>query len=128
MTKTKTPGKPGNRTGKGGFADRPWDINRRGRWDPAKSYSEQVRRYMRMTTSELDKETMRDDLTAAQMMALTAIQDAMKLEGKARIDAIEKLADRVDGKPMQTIEQNVSVAEPPKITVEFPDDSKELEQ
>jgi hypothetical protein len=118
-----------NPTGKGGFGDRPWTINRTGRWNPADSYPEQLRRYFRMTAAQLDEEAKKDGLTTAQMMALTAIKDAMMLEGKARIDAIEKLSDRIDGRPLQAVEQSVSVAAPPQITVEFPDDnSREIEK
>lgn len=116
-----------NPTGKGGFGDRPWTINRTGRWNPADSYPEQLRRYFRMTAEELDEESKKDGLTTAQMLALTAINDAITLTGKARIDAIEKLSDRIDGRPLQAVEQAVSVAAPPQITVEFPDDSKEIE-
>ena len=60
-----------NPTGKGGFGDRPWTINRTGRWNPADSYPEQLRRYFRMTAAQLDEESRKDGLTTAQMMALT---------------------------------------------------------
>lgn len=121
-------GHVGNPTGKGGFGERPQDINRRGHWKPNESYTYQLNRYLRFTAEQLDEERQRTDLTVAQGLALAAITDAFNLRGAARVSAIEKLISRVEGQPTQQVEQSVSVAAaPPQITVEFPD-AKQIEQ
>ena len=91
-----------NPTGKGGFQERPEDINRNGTWDPRLTFNHQYKRFLRMTVEEFTawgKETDDTNRTNVEIIAWIAV-------GKARTDLKERqeLANRTEGMPKQSLE------------------------
>lgn len=99
-TKKKVP----NPTGKGGFQERPEDINRSGTWDPKNTFSYQMNRFKNMTIKELkewQENTPEDVRTVAEDLAFKRVFAA-----QGDLKEFQEVADRTEGKPKQPIEHD----------------------
>lgn len=110
-----------NPSGKGGFQERPDDINKSGRWNPRASETYCLRKYLAMTPRELaevKQEMDAGNLTTAEAQALLHVMEGNKATAqgfKTRVD----IMDRLDGKARQPLEQQITTVEPPIINIEF---------
>jgi hypothetical protein len=97
-----------NPTGKGGFQDRPDDINRAGRPKGSRSYRTILRQYADMTPRELYQQIedrvmkTREDITMLDVLAMTDVANGVENMNQRLV-----IADRLDGKPK--VEMSVSV-------------------
>jgi hypothetical protein len=94
-----------NPTGKGGFQERPEDINRGGHWRPEDTQSFCLRGFMRMSEEEFNKwleKNPPNKRTVAQILAYERIQ-------KARKDLVnyKEVTDRAEGKARQYTDINM---------------------
>jgi len=92
------PRKLPNPTGKGGFGDRPQDINRTGTWDPTMTFKYQ---YPYFNNMALDK--FKDWIKSNPQR--TVIQDiAWRAVAKARLEHkyLTEVANRTEGMPRQS--------------------------
>lgn len=90
-----------NPTGKGGFGERPEDINRSGTWNPRMTFSFQYRRFMNMTVEEFKswKDLTADkDKTMVEELAYVAV-----LKARSDIRDRQEITDRTEGKAPQTV-------------------------
>lgn len=106
-----------NPTGKGGFQTRPED---RGTWTKDTSPTRWIREYGRLSAAEFAEKAKDPSLTMVQRIAVKHILDAEK-NPKVAADLI----DRLDGKPHQSTDVNVTGYEPPRIVLEPFDDNPE---
>lgn len=116
---TLTAGNNANPTGKGGFGDRPEDINRNGRPTNRGSMTGSLRKFMQMNRRELNEliaaATHGDiELTEAEHQALQQV-----IDGRTMHQAREQIMDRLDGKPRLTVDASVALPEPPNINITF---------
>lgn len=84
-----------NPTGKGGFGDRPEDINREGSWSPRDSQTYLLRKFSKMTERELldwNKNTTPETRTAAEVWAYTRA-----LKAKSSLNDYRTIIDRMEG-------------------------------
>lgn len=94
-------GRINNPTGKGGFQERPQDINRTGRWRKEDSISYQYNMLIRLTVSEFKKWLIKNPegkRTVAQQLGYDAV-----LAARTDIRYLEEVTDRTEGKAPQTI-------------------------
>ncbi len=94
--KAKQEGNKGNKNPSTTFADRPQDINRNGR--PKKEHC-----LTDLLKEALDQEHTKTGKTNKQMI----IDKMFELADKGDANILKYLFDRVDGKPLQTIEANI---------------------
>jgi hypothetical protein len=90
-----------NPTGKGGFKERPQDMNRSGRWKKEDSISYQYNMLIRLTVSQFKKWLVKfpeKTRTMAQELAYQAV-----LSSRTDIRYLEEITDRTEGKAPQTI-------------------------
>lgn len=106
-----------NPTGKGGFQERPQD---RGTWTKDTSPTRWIREYGKLSAKEFKEKAKDPNLTMIQRIAVKHIVDAEK-NPKVATDLI----DRLDGKPHQSTDVNVTGYEPPRIVLEPFDDNPE---
>lgn len=72
-----------------------------------------------MTDSEIEEVKKHlDELTQAEKIALKAVLGA-EVDTEFGFRKYQDLVDRTEGRPRQTIDANLSQAEPPQITVKF---------
>lgn len=105
MGTTKQDKKPSNPTGKGGFRDHP-EHRSDGGWRAEDSINYQYNKFIRMTIEEFDTfkaiiETSK--ATKAQEMAYEAV-----IKAKAEYLYLKEITDRVEGKPKQTIDADIT--------------------
>ena len=100
------PKKIPNPTGKGGFQERPEQINRNGTWKPENSISFQFRRFINMTTEEFEdfRKIPKSKRTVAQHLAYQRIIAAEK-----SLPDMKEITDRVEGKAVQQIEMKAEI-------------------
>lgn len=112
------PGHTANPKGKGGFGEHP-ENRSDGRWNGRSSINYNLSKYKAMTDSEIEevKEHL-DELTQAEKIALKAVLGA-EVDTEFGFRKYQDLVDRTEGRPRQTIDANLSQAEPPQITVKF---------
>lgn len=94
-------GRINNPTGKGGFKERPQDMNRTGRWKKEDSISYQYNMLIRLTVSKFKKWLIKypeKTRTMAQELAYQAV-----LSSRTDIRYLEEITDRTEGKAPQTI-------------------------
>lgn len=106
-----------NPTGKGGFQTRPED---RGTWTKDTSPTRWIREFAKLSATEFAEKAKDPSLTMVQRIAVKHILDAEK-NPKVAADLI----DRLDGKPHQSTDVNVTGYEPPRIVLEPFDDNPE---
>lgn len=90
-----------NPKGKGGFQERPQDINMTGRWSSKDSISFQYHLLLHFSVSEFKKWMIKypeKDRTMAQELAYQAV-----LKGRTDIKYLIEITDRTEGKAPQTI-------------------------
>lgn len=97
LVKKKAP----NPTGRGGFKERPQDINRSGTWKPEMVFSHQYKRFMNMTMQELNDFRTTDNMkhTVVEELAYQAVMRA-----KVSLPDVKEITDRTEGKAAQTID------------------------
>lgn len=91
-----------NPTGKGGFQERPEDINRNGTWNPKMTFGFQYRRFLNMPVDEFKKwqqETPENERTVVEELAYTAV-----LKAKNVFKERQEIANRTEGMPKQSID------------------------
>lgn len=122
--------KSNNPTGKGGFGDRPQDINRNGAPVRGESFAEAVKRLADKTNEELADYFGRNTPIGRQFLLQPKnITSRDLLIGRALITlendfdprGFEKLADRAEGKPTQAIKGDPE--NPLKIIIEYANDT-----
>lgn len=89
-----------NPTGKGGFQERPQDINREGNWEPRNTFKYQMNRFKNMTIKELEdwnKEMTKEVRTVAEDLAFTAV-----VKAREKLEYFRELSNRTEGMPKQT--------------------------
>jgi len=90
-----------NPTGKGGFQERPEDINRNGTWNPKMTFSHQYKRFLNMPVEEFrlwQKTTKDTEKTMVEELAYIAVFKA-RTEFKER----QEVTNRTEGMPKQEI-------------------------
>lgn len=110
-----------NQRGKGGFQDRPQDINRKGRPKNQGSIVGSLRKFMQLKPaqiSELVERMEAGELTEAESQALRTLL-AGRAKGKRGDDARREIMDRIDGKPRMTVDTTVRIPDPPTINITF---------
>ena len=110
------PGQVNNPTGKGGFKDNPQNMNKSGNWNPRASIGYMRRQYVALTDAELQEVINKGkagELTQAEKAALSSVLSMGTAAG--RIEA----EDRLEGKPRQQIDQQITQAAAPVINVKF---------
>jgi len=88
-----------NPTGKGGFQERPQDINRNGTWNPKMTFSHQYKRFLNMPVEEFrlwQKNTKDTEKTMVEELAYIAVFKA-RTEFKER----QEVTNRTEGMPQQ---------------------------
>jgi hypothetical protein len=110
------PGQVNNPTGKGGFGDNPQNGKGGGRWNPKASIGYNRRKYVGMTDEELAdviKQGQQGLLTQAEKAALASVMSMGTFAGRVEAE------DRLEGKPRQQIDQQITQAAAPVINVKF---------
>jgi len=90
-----------NPEGKGGFGERPEDINLSGAWSSKDSISFQYKKFMKMNIREVEdwaKNVNKKDRTVAQDLAYNAV-----LRSKRSLQDLKEVTDRTEGKSPQTL-------------------------
>ncbi|HNU76698.1 MAG TPA: hypothetical protein PKL88_03210 [bacterium] len=111
-----------NPTGKGGFGERPEDINRSGTWNPRMTFSFQYRRFMNMTVEEFKswKDLTADkDKTMVEELAYVAV-----LKARSDIRDRQEITDRTEGKAPQTVVVDGGFFSKDKLKVEVVDEQR----
>ena len=111
-----------NPTGKGGFGERPEDINRSGTWNPRMTFSFQYRRFMNMTVEEFKSWkylTADKDKTMVEELAYAAV-----LKARSDIRDRQEITDRTEGKPPQTVVVDGGFFSKEKLKVEVVDEQR----
>lgn len=111
-----------NPTGKGGFGERPEDINRSGTWNPRMTFSFQYRRFMNMTVEEFKswKDLTADkDKTMVEELAYVAV-----LKARSDIRDRQEITDRTEGKAPQTVVVDGGFFSKEKLKVEVVDEQR----
>lgn len=106
-----------NPNGKGGFADNPENINAGGRPKNAESFAYWFMTFKNMTLTELakwNKETPDDKRTVAADLAYRRVFNSQK-----DLKEFQEVADRSEGRPKQSIEQNININPVDKILEGF---------
>lgn len=90
-----------NPTGKGGFKERPQDINTKGFWDSTMSISYQYKRFLKMTPEQLEqyKSLPDNEKTVAMEIACAQVKSSKRSLPHAR-----EVTDRTEGKAQQSID------------------------
>jgi len=112
-----------NPTGKGGFGERPEDINRSGTWNPRMTFSFQYRRFMNMTVEEFKswKDLTADkDKTMVEELAYVAV-----LKARSDIRDRQEITDRTEGKAPQTVVVDGGFFSKEKLKVEVVDEQRD---
>ncbi len=112
-----------NPTGKGGFGERPEDINRSGTWNPRMTFSFQYRRFMNMTVEEFKswKDLTADkDKTMVEELAYVAV-----LKARSDIRDRQEITDRTEGKAPQTVVVDGGFFSKDKLKVEVVDEQRD---
>ncbi|OGH20025.1 MAG: hypothetical protein A3D74_01380 [Candidatus Levybacteria bacterium RIFCSPHIGHO2_02_FULL_37_13] len=97
-----------NPTGKGGFQERPEDINKSGYWSPENSQSYCLRFFLKMNEKEFKEWGQKnppDKRTIAQVLAYERITFARK-----ELADYREIVDRTEGKAKMPIEQSGEVS------------------
>lgn len=104
-----------NPTGKGGFGDNPQNRNPGG-WKKENTISYQYHRFMNMTPDELREwsKTPNSERTVAMDLAYNRV-----LEARKSLQDVKEITDRTEGKPAQTIKQNININPVDKILEGF---------
>jgi hypothetical protein len=108
-----------NPTGKGGFGERPEDINRSGTWNPRMTFSFQCRRFMNMTVEEFKswKELTADkDKTMVEELAYVAV-----LKARTEFRERQEVANRTEGMPKQSTDLTTNGKDISPVLVKFID-------
>lgn len=93
-----------NPTGKGGFQERPEDINRDGHWDPNMTFSYQYRKFNNMAVDEFkDWKDKNPQRTMVQELAWTAV-----FKARTEHKYLTEVANRTEGMPKQAIDMTQS--------------------
>ena len=111
-----------NPTGKGGFGERPEDINRSGTWNPRMTFSFQYRRFMNMTVEEFKSWkylTADKDKTTVEELAYVAV-----LKARSDIRDRQEITDRTEGKAPQTVVVDGGFFSKEKLKVEVVDEQR----
>lgn len=111
-----------NPTGKGGFGERPEDINRSGTWNPRMTFSFQYRRFMNMTVEEFKSWkylTADKDKTMVEELAYVAV-----LKARSDIRDRQEITDRTEGKAPQTVVVDGGFFSKEKLKVEVVDEQR----
>lgn len=111
-----------NPTGKGGFGERPEDINRSGTWNPRMTFSFQYRRFMNMTVEEFKSWkylTADKDKTMVEELAYAAV-----LKARSDIRDRQEITDRTEGKAPQTVVVDGGFFSKEKLKVEVVDEQR----
>ena len=88
-----------NPEGKGGFQERPQDINRSGTWNPTMVFSFQYRRFLGMAKDEFDNWIENNpERTVVEDAAWSAVKEA-----KTSLGNRVEITDRTEGKSPQTV-------------------------
>ena len=91
-----------NPTGKGGFQERPEDINRSGTWNPKMTFGFQYRRFLNMPVKDFRKwqrETPENERTVVEEIAYTAVFKAKNVFRER-----QEIANRTEGMPKQSFD------------------------
>jgi wyosine [tRNA(Phe)-imidazoG37] synthetase (radical SAM superfamily) len=108
-----------NPTGKGGFQERPEQINRNGTWKPEMVFSYQYKRFMNMNTNDFKAfaETIKaGTCTMVELAAWNRVKEMQK-----SLPDVKEITDRTEGKAPQFVDIT-SGGEPLSITtVNFKD-------
>lgn len=91
-----------NPTGKGGFQERPEDINRNGTWNPKMTFGFQYRRFLNMPVEEFkkwQKETPDEEKTVVEELAYIAVLRARNVFRER-----QEIANRTEGMPKQSLD------------------------
>ena len=111
-----------NPTGKGGFGERPEDINRSGTWNPRMVFSFQCRRFMNMTVEEFKNWiniTPEKERTMIEEQAYNAV-----LKARTKLDYLKEQNDRTEGKAPQTVIVDGGFFSKEKLKVEVVDEQR----
>lgn len=106
-----------NPTGKGGFGERPEDINRSGTWNPRMTFSFQYRRFMNMTVEEFKdwyQKTSEKDKTMVEESAYNAV-----LKARSDLKNRQEITDRTEGKSKMSTDITSNGETINKVLVEF---------
>ena len=112
-----------NPTGKGGFGERPEDINRSGTWNPRMTFSFQYRRFMNMTVEEFKdwyQKTSEKDKTMVEESAYNAV-----LKARSDLKNRQEITDRTEGKAPQTVVVDGGFFSKDKLKVEVVDEQRD---
>lgn len=107
-----------NPSGKGGFQDHP-EHRINGHWDHRSSYSWNLRKYLGMTTAQIQDELQcLDQLTQAEKTALMHVVKSQQETDQA-FRIYQDIADRTEGKPRISMDATIAQTEPPTINILF---------
>ena len=109
-----------NPEGKGGFQERPQDINRSGTWNPTMVFSFQYRRFLGMAKDEFDNWIENNpERTVVEDAAWSAVKEA-----KTSLGNRVEITDRTEGKSPQTVVVDGGFFSKEKLKVEVVDEQR----